>query len=96
MPFPESTQMGWGTDVSWSDFVVAGYRFGIVDAIPMEHLAPGGALYDFGPEVERTNALLAERGLAHMGQLMHTLGRHRWLPFLNVRSVAKPPLNGAH
>lgn len=93
MPFPESTRMGWGTDILWSDFLVEGYRLGIVDAVPLEHLAPTAGIYDVGPEVERNDALLAERGLTAITQLMKTLATHRWLPFLNVRSVAQPPLN---
>jgi len=90
MPFPESTHMGWGTDIFWSDFVAEGYRLGIVDAVPLEHLAPGGVVYDIGPEMQWNNALLAERGLTAITQLMETLHTHRWFPFRKVGSTVKP------
>jgi hypothetical protein len=90
MPFPEDTEMGWGTDVLWNEYVAEGYRLGIVDGVPLEHLAPGGALYDNGPENERANRLLAERGYTYMGELMHEVSRFRWVPFGNDGAVMEP------
>jgi hypothetical protein len=90
MPFPEDTTMGYGEDLNWTDFVAEGYRLGVVDGVPLEHLNPVAALYDTGPERVRGEAILAEHGLDHITQVMHTLRRFRWLPVRNVRSVMRP------
>jgi hypothetical protein len=94
LPIPISTRMGGGEDVLWTDFVGQGYRLGIADGVPLEHLAPMGLTYDTGPEYARCDAILAERGLHHIFDVMATLAWHRWLPFRR-RSAAKAPLNCA-
>jgi hypothetical protein len=91
VPFPETTEKGWGTDIAWSDYIAEGYRFGVVDAMPFEHLSPIGSAYDRGPELERTEAIMAERGLTYLTDVMQNLAIHRWLPFRGDRSVRIPP-----
>jgi hypothetical protein len=92
LPFPESTHMGYGTDVYWSDFVTEGYRLGIIDAIPIEHLQSTAVAYDDGPELEQAKAILAERGLTDMAEIMQNLATHRWFPFRGDRSARTPAL----
>jgi hypothetical protein len=91
VPFPETTEKGWGTDIAWSDYIAEGYRFGVVDAMPFEHLSPIGSAYDRGPELERTETIMAERGLTYLTDVMQNLAIHRWLPFRGDRSVRIPP-----
>jgi hypothetical protein len=87
VPFLQSTEMGWGADILWTDLIADGYRLGVVDGIPLRHLAQMGSNYDIGPEMARIQMLLADRGLTFMGELMHTRHTYRWLPFRRVRSV---------
>jgi hypothetical protein len=87
LPFPVGTQMGWYADVEWTDLVAEGYRLGIVDAVPLEHMALPGATYDQEEEHAWLDAALQERGVPRVSLIMHTVRLHRWLPLRNARSV---------
>ncbi len=46
LPFPE-TRWAWGVDVVWAEIARRdGFRIGVVDATPIEHLRPVAATYD--------------------------------------------------
>ena len=42
VPFSPAAGMGWGMELEWSDLVVQGCRLGVVDAVVVKHVAPGG------------------------------------------------------
>jgi hypothetical protein len=87
VPFPAGTPMGWYADVEWTDLVAEGYRLGIVDAVPLEHLAPAGDRYDHQEEWVHLEAALRARGIPRIPLIMHTVRRHRWLPLRDARSA---------
>ena len=46
-PFPV-TRFGWGVDLLWSELASRhGWKLGVVDATPIEHLSPAGQLYNW-------------------------------------------------
>lgn len=61
VPFP-ATRWCWGLDLYWSDRgQKAGWKFGIVDATPLEHLKPVANSYHDSAAKEEANAFLAAR-----------------------------------
>ena len=78
--------MGWGLEILWMRMQPEGLRLGIVDRVPMRHLAPVAAGYAQDEERQRLKAMLAEEGVQWSRELHHTLGvwrpwqrRPRWL-----------------
>lgn len=64
LPFPPS-RSGWGIDMLWSYLAEHhGWRMGVVDAVPFEHLRPVGTDYDRGAAMAEALAMLEARGLA--------------------------------
>ena len=61
VPFPEGTRMGWYADIEWTDLAAMGYRLGIVDGVPLEHLAHGGSAYDQAEEFKWMERAQRER-----------------------------------
>lgn len=76
LPFPVEG-MGWGVELLWHDAWKEGLKLGVIDATPVEHLVPIGKGYDAAGERERVLGLLQDRGLSSMGDVQHTLRRHR-------------------
>ncbi len=69
LPFPEQPPMGWGTDILWCDLLAAGYRFGVVDSLPVWHVGPVGLTYAHPEEAAHITGLLQARGLSSMRDL---------------------------
>jgi len=58
LPFPES-RWAWGVDVVWAEIARRdGFRIGVVDATPIEHLRPVAATYDAEAARREARALL--------------------------------------
>lgn len=58
LPFPE-TRWAWGVDVVWAEIARRdGFRIGVVDATPIEHLRPVAATYDPIAARDEARALL--------------------------------------
>lgn len=58
LPFPEN-RSGWGIDFLWADMAQRhGWRIGVVDATPFEHLQPVAASYDQRAAMEDASILL--------------------------------------
>jgi hypothetical protein len=63
LPFP-ATRIGWGVDFLWADIAARrGWRIGVVDAAPVEHLRPIAGSYDWQAALAEARALLAARDL---------------------------------
>jgi hypothetical protein len=77
VPFPEELGMGWGVDLLWSDLQKVGCRLGIVDGVSMRHLAPAARGYDVGPEADRLQAMMKNRGIESLYAFQRTLGAWR-------------------
>ncbi|HTW43674.1 MAG TPA: glycosyltransferase family 2 protein [Solirubrobacteraceae bacterium] len=78
LPFPE-LRMGWGLDVHWAALARAhGWRCGVVDAVPIRHLAaPAAAAYAREDAVAEARAFLAERPYLSAREAERTLTTHR-------------------
>lgn len=64
LPFPPS-RWGWGIDMLWSHLADRhGWRMGVVDATPIEHLRPVGTDYNRQAAMAEALAMLEARGLA--------------------------------
>jgi hypothetical protein len=70
-PFPE-IGMGWGTELEWHDLRSLGMQLGIVDSVPVLHIAKPARTYDKAPEGVRLDRLLEDRGLSGMSPLQRT------------------------
>lgn len=81
LPFPEGTEMGWGLDAHWAAVAAEHHwRLGIVDALPVGHLAaPAGSGYSRDAALESARALLAERPYLPRWEI-GTIVRHTQLP----------------
>jgi hypothetical protein len=79
LPFPEDAGMGWGLEADWYALHRRGARLGIVDAVPMRHLAPVGTAYPQGAERERMARRLSAAGLAGLAEAQRTLAT--WRPW---------------
>jgi hypothetical protein len=78
LPFPD-LRMGWGLDLHWAALArQRGWRVGIVDAAPIEHLArPAAAGYDRDRAVSEARAFLAGRAHLPRAEAERTLAVHR-------------------
>ena len=84
VPFPDDVGMGWGLELRWTDLRAEGCRLGIVDAMPVRHLARFATAYAPDEEIARLDRLLAERGAPGWKGLRRTLAV--WRPW-----QARPP-----
>jgi hypothetical protein len=89
IPFPETTLMGWGTEILWTKFLAEGFHLGVVDGVPVDHEVPPGATYDMDPEIARARELSAEHDFPGVEEFARTLRPYLRLPFRKVR--AAPP-----
>jgi len=69
LPLPVELGMGWGVEVTWWRLRAKGIRLGIVDAVPMRHLAPLSDRYDTTAEQGRLAAAFRAEGLRDWGDL---------------------------
>jgi hypothetical protein len=78
LPFP-ALRMGWGLDLHWAALArERGWRCGVVDAVPIRHLAaPAAAGYPRAQAVAEARAFLAERPYLRAGEAQRTLRTHR-------------------
>jgi GT2 family glycosyltransferase len=78
LPFP-ALRMGWGLDVHWAALAREhGWRCGVVDAVPIRHLAaPAAAAYGREEAIAEARAFLAERPYLSAGEAGRTLTTHR-------------------
>jgi len=78
LPFPE-LRMGWGLDAHWAALAGEhGWRCGIVDALPIRHIAaPAAAGYPREDAVAEARAFLAERPYLRASEAGRTLTTHR-------------------
>lgn len=68
LPFPPS-RWCWGIDALWSEIARKnGWRMGIVDATPIQHLAPVGKSYNSAAAIEEGRELLARYGVTRSGR----------------------------
>lgn len=73
-PFPEDLGMGWGVEVLWA--TLTDLSIGVLDAVPMRHLAPvKRGNYDVDAEWKRAQDLLAESPWTTWPDLQKELGR---------------------
>jgi GT2 family glycosyltransferase len=81
LPFPD-TRMGWGLDVHWAALArERGWRLGVVDALPIAHLAaPVAGAYRREDAIAEARELLAQRPYLPRDQADRTLRTHRRLP----------------
>jgi len=80
LPFP-ALRMGWGLDAHWAALArAAGWRIGVVDALPMRHLRPVAGDYPREQAVGEARGFLAERPYLPRHELARTLRIHRELP----------------
>jgi hypothetical protein len=70
-PFPEQG-MGWGTFLEWHDLRNNGLTLGIVDSVPLLHLAVPNRSYDAISESKRLEELLHARGIQNVRDVQHT------------------------
>ncbi len=73
LPFPGAARMGWGLDVQWATSR-SGLRFGVVDAVPMVHLAPVAVDYSMPQEEEQLDAARIAGGIGSLPELDVSLG----------------------
>jgi GT2 family glycosyltransferase len=78
LPFP-ALRMGWGLDLHWAAVARERcWRCGVVDAVPIRHLAaPAAAGYPRAEAVAEARAFLAERPYVRAGEADRTLRTHR-------------------
>jgi GT2 family glycosyltransferase len=78
LPFPE-LRMGWGLDVHWAAIAREhGWRCGILDAVPIRHLAaPAAAAYPREDAVAEARGFLAGRPYLSAREAGRTLTTHR-------------------
>jgi hypothetical protein len=79
VPFPDEHSMGWGLELDWFDLEARGARLGIVDAVPVRHLAPVGVGYAKQEQLQRLRELLRARGLASLSEVQRELAT--WRPW---------------
>ena len=74
-PLP-NLRYGWGLDLSWPMLArKRGWRIGIVDAVPMEHLNPVATTYDIEAAVTEAKAYMGEHGFIPREECWQTLRR---------------------
>lgn len=80
-PFPEQG-MGWGVDQHWARRALdAGWRVGVVDAVPIRHDArPTGSAYPFAEAASAAREFLAAHPHLRWAEAEHTVAAHRHLP----------------
>jgi Glycosyltransferase like family 2 len=68
LPFPE-TRWSWGLDIIWAEIARReGFRIGVVDATPVEHLRPVAQSYDTGAAQAEMQNLLRRFGVHRNSQ----------------------------
>lgn len=75
LPLPEDVGMGWGIEAQWASLESRGLRLGVVDAVHMRHLIPGGMSYDRSAEYERELTLRQRFGVAELTDLQRDAAR---------------------
>lgn len=81
LPFPDDVGMGWGLEADWYALHRRGARLGIVDAVPMRHLAPVATSYEQTEERAQLARRLAAAGLGGFHEIQGTLATWRpWQP----------------
>ncbi len=74
LPLPEDLGMGWGVEARWeAGLRAAGLSLGIVDAVALRHLVPGGSGYDRDAAEAVLRVELAASGLEALDDLQRTL-----------------------
>ena len=74
LPLPEDMGMGWGVEARWeASLRRAGLPMGIVDAVALRHLVPGGAAYDMEAAEAVLSSELSAAGLGALADLQRTL-----------------------
>ena len=68
LPFPENFGMGWGLDLLWQQSREEGCRFGILDAICIQHLKRTSLEYELSPEYQRLSKLLDQFNLRSISE----------------------------
>lgn len=64
VPFP-SLRWAWGLDMFWADIAKRrGWKMGVIDAVPLQHLRPIGASYDGTAAREEAVEFLTSQGVA--------------------------------
>ena len=78
LPFPP-LRMGWGLDAHWAALArLHGWRCGVVDAVPIEHLAaPVASAYGHETALAEARAFLAEQPHLPARETARTLATHR-------------------
>jgi hypothetical protein len=72
-PLP-NLRYGWGLDLTWPMLARRrGWRIGIVDAVPIEHLNPVAATYDSSAAVAEARAYMEEKGFISREEAWKTL-----------------------
>jgi hypothetical protein len=79
VPLLPEEGFGWTHDFALFDLGVAGFRLGIVDAVPMWHLRPPASNYDSEVEMQKCGAILHERGLRGYHDLEHVVATYHWV-----------------
>jgi hypothetical protein len=79
LPLPEHRGMGWGVEIDWHDRYREGMRLGILDALPIAHVGPPAAEYDWREMNRAMKAELAARGNPRWEGMVETLGT--WRPW---------------
>jgi hypothetical protein len=86
LPLPEDLDMGWGSEVRWARLAEREQlALGIVDAVAVHHLVPGGLHYDRDSQEAVLRRELAAAGLASLAELMREHGRTSVLDALRRR-----------
>jgi GT2 family glycosyltransferase len=78
LPFPP-LRMGWGLDVHWAALARRhGWRCGVVDALPIAHLAaPAADAYSRDAAIAEARGFLADHPYLPAGEAGRTLATHR-------------------
>src|SRR3954470_2894863 len=77
LPFP-SLRMGWGLDVHWAALAREhGWRMGVVDALPVLHVAPAATAYPRAEAEAEPRAFLADRPYLPRDEANRTLATYR-------------------
>jgi hypothetical protein len=77
LPFPVEG-MGWGLELDWYILHQRGFRFGIIDCVPLLHLEPVGGGYQLPDEVGAMKERLAHYGFSSIADIQRTLRSKRF------------------
>lgn len=80
LPLP-NLRYGWGLDLTWPMLARRrGWRIGIVDAVPIEHLNPVAATYDISAAVAEAQDYMEEHGFISREECWQTLRKWNRFP----------------